>query len=671
MNSLKRYIAKRGVGVKLSAISFLFIAVVFGAFVWISEQATSDVLEQRATEEVNAKSQLILGMTNDTALIKSKLLSLKVGQTGNYYVLDANQGKDYGKLIIAANKEGQNILASKASDGSEFIKDILSKKEGLIRYRPDAQSAERIAAYTYAKDKNWVVVGDTYAHEFSQEAGMLRNIFAAAALAAALILAALLYATIRKMLITPLAQATQAARKLSTGDLTVRLQTNRSDEVGHLLNAINGIGQGLANVVWNIRNGTKTLSTATNEIAAGNLDLSSRTEQQASSLEETASAMEEMTSTVKENAANAEQANQLARTASEVAVKGGNVVAEVVNTMDSINQSSKKIVDIISVIDSIAFQTNILALNAAVEAARAGEQGRGFAVVAGEVRSLAQRSSAAAREIKSLIEDSVSKVQSGSKLVAHAGATMNEVVTSIQRVDNIMSEISSASREQSIGIEQVNQAIAQMDQVTQQNAALVEQAAAAAEALQNQTTELNNVVDVFKIKNGSHGTMEEASEMVTRAIASLHTNGKAETFAEINNKLGPFCDRDLYVVVYDMHGKNLAHGANPALIGKDLINAKDGAGNLFIQERLSIIKNHGKGWQDYMFLNPISKQMEAKSMYLDKYQDLIIGCGVYKEVGATQQVKPARKQISTDKNTLRLGTDKASAHHKRIEKEAA
>jgi len=340
--------------------------------------------------------------------------------------------------------------------------------------------------------------------------------------------------------------------------------------------------------------------------------------------------MEEMTSTVKENAANAEQANTLARNASQVAVKGGNAVAEVVSTMDSINQSSKKIVDIISVIDGIAFQTNILALNAAVEAARAGEQGRGFAVVASEVRSLAQRSSAAAREIKSLIEDSVDKVQSGSKLVAQAGTTMQEVVSSIKSVDDIMAQISSASREQSIGIEQVNQAIAQMDQVTQQNAALVEQAAASAESLQSQTTELNNVVSIFKIKSGSHGSMDEARDMVSKAIESMYENGKEKTFAEISNKLGQFCDRDLYVVVYDMHGRNLAHGANPALIGKDLIDAKDGAGNPFVRERIAIIQNTGKGWQDYMFLNPISKQIEAKSMYLDKYQDLIIGCGVYK-----------------------------------------
>jgi methyl-accepting chemotaxis protein-2 (aspartate sensor receptor) len=372
------------------------------------------------------------------------------------------------------------------------------------------------------------------------------------------------------------------------------------------------------------------LTTATHEIADGNLDLSSRTEQQASALEETASAMEQMTSTVKENAANANEANQLARTASEVAVRGGAVVGEVVNTMNSINASSKKIVDIISVIDGIAFQTSILALNAAVEAARAGEQGKGFAVVAAEVRNLAQRSSTAAREIKALIEDSVGKVQDGSRLVANAGTTMTEVVDSIQRVNAIMTEISSASREQSSGIEQINLAIVQMDQVTQQNAALVEEAAAAAEALQNQTAELNNVVGIFTIKSGSHGSTDEAREMVDKAIDAMRENGREKAFADISNKLGPYCDRDLYVVVYDMHGRNLAHGANPALIGKDLIDAKDGAGNPYVRERIAIISERGKGWQDYMFLNPISKQVEAKSMYLDRYEDLIIGCGVYK-----------------------------------------
>ena len=251
-------------------------------------------------------------------------------------------------------------------------------------------------------------------------------------------------------------------------------------------------------------------------------------------------------------------------------------------------------------------------------------------MVAGEVRNLAQRSSAAAREIKTLIEDSVGKVQDGSKLVTHAGETMKEVVASIKRVDDIMTEISSASREQSIGIEQVNQAINQMDQVTQQNAALVEQAAAAAEALQSQTTELNNVVGVFTIKSGSHGSMDEAVAMVEKAIETMREEGREKAFADISNKLGPFCDRDLYVVVYDMHGRNLAHGANQALIGKELIDAKDGAGNPYVRERIAIITERGKGWQDYMFLNPISKQVEAKSMYLDRHQDLIVGCGVYK-----------------------------------------
>ncbi len=446
-----------------------------------------------------------------------------------------------------------------------------------------------------------------------------------------LVLAALLYFAIRGTISRPLAQATQIAKQIATGDLTIRITNHRNDDIGHLLTAINGIGQGLANVIWNIRHGTETLSTATGEIAAGNQDLASRTEQQAGSLEKTAASMEQITSTVKENAENAKQANQLARTASEVAIKGGSVVSEVVHTMDSINQSSKKIVDIISVIDSIAFQTNILALNAAVEAARAGEQGRGFAVVASEVRNLAQRSSAAAREIKALIDASVRNVQEGSAQVAQAGSTMDEVVTSIKHVYDIMNEITDASREQSIGIEQVNQAMAQMDQVTQQNAALVEQAAAAAESLQNQTTELNNVVGVFKIKSGSHGSSAEAKEMVENAIAAMHANGAEKTFAEINNKLGRFCDRDLYVVVYDMNGRNLAHGANASNVGKEMIDAKDGAGKPFVRERIAIIRNKGKGWQDYLFLNPISKQMEAKSMYLDQFKNVIVGCGIYKK----------------------------------------
>ena len=297
----------------------------------------------------------------------------------------------------------------------------------------------------------------------------------------------------------PLNEALRIANTVAAGDLTARIESHGNDETGQLLHALKAMNDALVKVVSEVRSGTETISTASSEIAAGNLDLSSRTEQQASSLEETASSMEELTSTVKQNSENALQANQLASSASEVAVRGGAVVAQVVDTMGAINSSARRIVDIIGVIDGIAFQTNILALNAAVEAARAGEQGRGFAVVASEVRNLAQRSAAAAKEIKTLIDDSVSQVDSGTKLVNEAGATMQEIVASVQRVTDIMEEIASASHEQATGIEQVNQAITEMDEVTQQNASLVEEAAAASQSMQEQAQQLTRAVSVFRI----------------------------------------------------------------------------------------------------------------------------------------------------------------------------
>ncbi|MFO0522075.1 MAG: methyl-accepting chemotaxis protein [bacterium] len=289
------------------------------------------------------------------------------------------------------------------------------------------------------------------------------------------------------------------------GDLTVKMD-RLPGKKGEVTAAVDAVQQSLMTIIGQIKEATDSINTAAKEIAQGNTDLSQRTEEQASSLEETASSMEELTSTVKQNSENAKQANQLAIGASEVAVRGGAVVGEVVRTMDEITAASKKISDIISVIDGIAFQTNILALNAAVEAARAGEQGRGFAVVASEVRNLAQRSAAAAREIKTLIGDSVQKVESGSKLVGEAGSTIQEVVQQVKRVTDIMSEISAASVEQSSGIEQVNTAVTQMDEVTQQNAALVEQAAAAAESLQEQAELLADAVSVFKLEAGPAAT---------------------------------------------------------------------------------------------------------------------------------------------------------------------
>ncbi|RSZ47250.1 MULTISPECIES: methyl-accepting chemotaxis protein [unclassified Variovorax] len=304
---------------------------------------------------------------------------------------------------------------------------------------------------------------------------------------------------ITRSITRPIGEAVQVAEKVAAGDISSRIEVKSKDETGRLMLALKEMNESLVKIVSEVRTGTDTIATASSQIASGNQDLSSRTEEQASSLEQTAASMEELTSTVKQNADNARQANQLAVSASEVAVKGGSVVSQVVDTMGSINTSSKKIVDIIGVIDGIAFQTNILALNAAVEAARAGEQGRGFAVVASEVRSLAQRSAAAAKEIKTLIGDSVEKVEEGSKQVEEAGRTMEEIVGSVKRVTDIMGEITAASQEQTSGIEQINQAITQMDQVTQQNAALVEEASAAAQSLQEQAGSLVQAVSIFKL----------------------------------------------------------------------------------------------------------------------------------------------------------------------------
>ena len=318
-------------------------------------------------------------------------------------------------------------------------------------------------------------------------------------LAVCVVLAALLGVGITRAVTLPAGHAVRAARAIAEGDLTTEVPPGGKDEMGQLLNALRDMRDNLARVVSGVRGNAEGVASASSQIASGNNDLSARTEQQASALEETAASMEELGSTVRQNADNARQANQLAVSASTVAVQGGDVVAEVVETMKGINASSNKIADIISVIDGIAFQTNILALNAAVEAARAGEQGRGFAVVAGEVRSLAGRSAEAAKEIKSLITASVERVEQGTALVDKAGATMTEVVASIRRVTDIMGEISAASSEQSAGVGQVGEAVTQMDQATQQNAALVEEMAAAASALNAQAGELVNAVAVFKL----------------------------------------------------------------------------------------------------------------------------------------------------------------------------
>ncbi len=335
-----------------------------------------------------------------------------------------------------------------------------------------------------------------------QETAMQSNIVAGMTLASIALLAYFAVSMSRNIL-SPLKQAIQLANTLAAGDLTAKTAINRSDEFGELFQALTQMGVNLRATVLDVQRNAVTVRQASGEIAEGNLDLSQRTEEQASSLEETASSMEELTSTVRQNTDNSMSANQLAMTARDVTAKGGDMMKTVVTTMSSISEISNKIADIITVIDGIAFHTTSRALNAAVEAARAGEQGRGFAVVATEVRSLAQRSATAAKEIKTLIDDSVLKVTEGTELVNKAGKTMDEIVNSIKHVTEIMSDITAASKEQSTGIEQVNQAITQMDEVTQQNAALVEQAAAAASSLEQQADELVGAISIFNVAKDS------------------------------------------------------------------------------------------------------------------------------------------------------------------------
>ncbi|RZI40832.1 HAMP domain-containing protein [Herbaspirillum sp. HC18] len=320
--------------------------------------------------------------------------------------------------------------------------------------------------------------------------------------------------TMTRSIIQPLQDAVHVARRVAAGELATEVKVSGADEVSQLLQALYDMNSSLQKIVGEVRSGIDSINVASTEIATGNVDLSSRTEAQANALQETTNSMGQLTSIVKQNAESAKEANRLVISASGVAAKGGEVVGQVVGTMGSIKESSRKIVDIIGVIDGIAFQTNILALNAAVEAARAGEQGRGFAVVASEVRSLAQRSASAAKEIKMLIGDSVEKVDAGGKLVDQAGKTMDEIVTSVTQVANLMREISAASDEQSADIEEVNSAIARMDEMTQQNAALVEQAAAAAQSMQDQASALGRAVSVFKVESAGVQTPRPAAAKV-------------------------------------------------------------------------------------------------------------------------------------------------------------
>jgi methyl-accepting chemotaxis protein len=425
---------------------------------------------------------------------------------------------DQGKALVAQTKTAMNAyeaasLQTIALLRSEALGDTRASTEQLFNVvRPLADTVDELMGrLVQLKMENAQQLNKQTEVVFNQIWQLLIAITLGGVLISAVI-GLLITRSLKRQLGGEPKEVASMAAIIATGDLSTHIDASQA-EPSSVVHAMQAMQQSLRTTVSTVRSSTDTIATASSQIAAGNQDLSSRTEEQASSLEQTAASMEELTSTVKQNADNARQANQLAVNASSVAVKGGEVVSQVVQTMAEINESSRKIVDIISVINSIAFQTNILALNAAVEAARAGEQGRGFAVVAAEVRNLAQRSAAAAKEIKGLIDNSVAKVEAGASQVSQAGQTMNEIVESVQRVTDIMAEITAASQEQTSGIDQINQAITQMDQVTQQNAALVEEAAAAAQSLQEQATDLSQVVSFFKLDTAENHKAEKHSSI--------------------------------------------------------------------------------------------------------------------------------------------------------------
>ena len=502
-----------------SAIVVLLVALVGVAYVNLTRLSEAN--------DINVHTYRVIARVNASL---EALINIETGQRG--FVLTGNEtslepyksGQEAFRKSLAEateltadNPQQQERLKRLAQTQTEWMTNAIDPVIALRRAAVENNIAEVLAEVQLGKGKKGMdamrgqvseIVGaeQSLLAQRTADAVALRQTTVATLLGGgvlAVILAALIAAWQTRNITAPLRRAVDIARQVAAGDLTVEVAVDSRDETGQLLEALKMMNASLAQIVGEVRTGTDTIATASAQISSGNLDLSSRTEQQAGSLEETASSMEELTSTVKQNADNARQANQLAVSASEVAVKGGAVVSEVIDTMGAINESARKIVDIIAVIDGIAFQTNILALNAAVEAARAGEQGRGFAVVATEVRNLAHRSATAAKEIKTLIDNSVEKVELGSRLVGQAGSTMDDVVSSVRRVSDIIGEIASASEEQRSGIEQVNQAISEMDEVTQQNAALVEEAAAASASMQDQAATLSQVVSVFKLKESA------------------------------------------------------------------------------------------------------------------------------------------------------------------------
>jgi methyl-accepting chemotaxis protein len=431
----------------------------------------------------------------------------------------------------------------------------------------------------------------------------------------------------------------RTVERIALGDLTARAHGGGVDgrDAEQMWKSISAMSGNLAGIVNQVNASCEAIVESAREIADGYANLSQRTEEQASTLEETASGMEELSGTVKQNADSCRRAEELATKASAIAAAAAESMHRVTGTMAKIETSSKRVGEIIGVIESIAFQTNILALNAAVEAARAGEQGRGFAVVASEVRSLAQRSADAAKEIKALIGAAVGAVSEGARQVDAAAETIGQAAASVHSVTGVIGEIANASGEQSAGVDEINKAIVQLEQVTQQNAALVEQAAAAALSFEEEAGRLSNAVGAFKIDRRE--ARNAAVELVKKGVEHLRVRGRQAAFADFETRGGEFINGDYYLWACDLEGIVRCNGSNPRSRNQDHAGLKDANGKLFIREVLRIAREQGKGWVDYYWRNPVSKVVEPKSTYFERADGLILLCGIYRTGKAEQVVE--------------------------------
>jgi methyl-accepting chemotaxis protein-2 (aspartate sensor receptor) len=507
--SLKKQDGQRAVGTLLDRTGAAYAAVSSGksyrSLAWLFGKPYMSKYEPVRDSTGRIVGALFVGVNVEAELaaVKNRVRRKTIGGTGHFLVIDARPGPDQGRVMVdRSGSEGTVQIDAKDSDGNAWVRDMIAAKEGVRANTValgNGAPAERLTAFVTYPEWQWLIAGSVPMASLRDDLAASRNRFLAGGLLAALAVSAAFWWLLRRMVSVPLANAADAAGRLASGDLSARLDSARHDEIGQLMRAIDGVGQGLSGIVDKVRGSVAAIAGSTSQIASGNADLSARTAAQAGSLERTVASIEELSATVKQNADNAHDANQAVSSAAEAARTSGDTVSGVVATMADIHRNAQQVVDIIGLIDGIAFQTNILALNAAVEAARAGEHGRGFAVVAGEVRSLAQRSANAAAEIKQLIERTVTDLESGNAAVQQAGNAIDDMVRRVEGIAALMGDISVASREQSQGLAQVSGAVAEMDTVTQQNAALVEEAAAAAESLHHQAQELRQAVEVFRL----------------------------------------------------------------------------------------------------------------------------------------------------------------------------